>query len=143
LKSFDKPTPSKVQQLETANEIWKRLSDEYGHISEHKLASAEAAFHQLEKSSKMSMKLHIDQFTVLQQEVDYHRPEGIAPMSSVQINLIFLRSLGKEWENFPKSISTEAQKMKTEELFACVTALDESHQQRQLHQLSQLHEAQE
>jgi len=40
-------------------------------------------------TAPMPMKNYIDQFTVLQQEVDYHRPEGIAPMSSVQINLIF------------------------------------------------------
>jgi gag-polypeptide of LTR copia-type len=142
LKSFDKPTLNKVYQLETANEIWKRPSDEYGHISDHKCAAVEAAFHHLEKAPLMPMKNYIDQFTVLQQEVDYHQPEGISPMSSVQINLIFVRSLGNAWENFHESISTEAQKMKTEELYAQVTALDESRQQRQQHHLSQLHEAQ-
>jgi hypothetical protein len=52
---------------------------------------------------------------------------------------IFLPALGKDWENFHKSISTEAQEMKTEELYASSYSVDESRLQRRLQHVSQLH----
>jgi len=42
------------------------------------------AFHSLQKKDETSMQDHINEFTRLQQEVDYHR--GTIPVLSVQIN---------------------------------------------------------
>jgi len=47
-------------------------------------------------------------------------------MSTKEINLVFLTSLGEQWESFHQSNAHRAYTMKTAELFAEVTIIDDS-----------------
>jgi hypothetical protein len=73
-----------------------------------------------------SIEIHIDKFSALQQEVDYHRPASIPPMTPAQINLAFIRTLREAWFTFQKAISTRIHTMKTAQLYAEVKVADES-----------------
>ena len=107
---------TKVYQLQSAHEIWARLAEEYGPVSDIRRAQAEGAFYSLQKKDETSMQDHINEFTRLQQEVDYHR--GTIPaLSFVQINLTFLRSLGRSWAGFQQSMSPRIHTIKPATLF--------------------------
>ena len=75
---------TKVYQLQSAHEIWARLAEEYGPVSDVRHAQAGGAFYSLQKKNETSTRDHINEITRLQQEVDYHR--GTIPALSVQIN---------------------------------------------------------
>lgn len=47
-------------------------------------------------------------------------------MSTKEINLVFLTSLGEQWESFHQSNAHRAYNIKTAELFAEVTTIDDS-----------------
>jgi hypothetical protein len=64
-----------MYHLQLASEIWKRLEEKYGYISDIKRTNPENQFHQLCKKDAVSMKAHIAKFSALQQEVDSHSPE--------------------------------------------------------------------
>jgi hypothetical protein len=90
---------TKVYHLQLAHEIWKRLAEEYGAISSLKRAQASAAFYALRKQPSTTMQLHINAFTKLQQEVNYHRN---SPLPNVDVNLHsfnLLASLGRLFSN--------------------------------------------
>ena len=96
LTSLEPSEHLKVYRLRSANAVWSRLHDEYGQVSDLRRSQAETAWHALEKDASTSMKDHINQFTLLQQEVDYQRPGNIPELTITEINLNFVRSLGKE-----------------------------------------------
>jgi hypothetical protein len=54
-----------VYHLQSAAEIWGRLEEEYGYISDIKHTNAENQFHHLRKSDSDTMESHIDKFTAL------------------------------------------------------------------------------
>jgi hypothetical protein len=112
---------TKVYRMKSSHDIWQRLSEEYGAISHARLAHAEAAFYTLQKQPETSLQTHINEFTALQQEVDYHR--GTNPLlSNIQINLAFLHSLGDDWKSFQKSLGNQINTLKPATLFAEVLA---------------------
>ena len=113
---------TKVYQLQSAHEIWTRLGDEYGVVSDVRRAQAESAFHLLHRKPETPLQTHIDEFTKLQQEVDYHRGD-IPPLSNIQINLTFLRSLGDDWRSFQQSMAPHIHTIKPATLFAEVLQL--------------------
>lgn len=94
---------TKVYHLQSAHDIWKRLADEYGGVSDLRRAQANAAFHSLLKRPTVPMSDHINTFTKLQQEVNYHRE---SPLSDIDVNLAFLQSLGEDWRTFQQSLGT-------------------------------------
>jgi hypothetical protein len=57
---------TKVYNLQSAHEIWKRLAEEYGAISDLKRAQASAAFYSLQKQPSTTLQQHINAFTKLQ-----------------------------------------------------------------------------
>ena len=57
---------TKVYRMKSSHDIWQRLSEEYGAISDIRLAHAEAALYTLLKQPETPMQTHIDQFTSLQ-----------------------------------------------------------------------------
>jgi hypothetical protein len=69
------------------------------------------------------MKDHIDRFVQLQQQVHYHRPPDVNPMSNTEVNLSFIHSLGESWCTFHQSINNELPTMPTSDLFARVKVL--------------------
>jgi gag-polypeptide of LTR copia-type len=114
---------TKIYHLQLAHEIWKRLADEYGAVSDLKRAQASAAFYTLQKRSSMSMPNHINAFTQLQQEVNYHRE---APLSNIDVNLTFLQSLGEPWKTFQQSIAPRLHSITPPTLFSEVLAFENS-----------------
>ena len=97
LKCLNKVDKTKVFRMTNAAEIWSCLEDEYGHISDMQWNIAETALFTLRKDSTISMDDYIDKFNSLVQEIDLHRPKEIPEMSTAQINLTFIRSLGDKY----------------------------------------------
>jgi len=126
LNALDDRELVKVYQLSTAMEIWNRLSEEYGVVSDLKYARAETALRSLQKSPTTSMKAHIDTFTRLKEERDISAPDNIGTLSTAETNLAFLASLGEPWKLFHQALGDSAHTIKTGELFAKVLAMDDS-----------------
>ena len=125
---------TKVYHLHFAYEIWKRLADEYGAVSDLKRAQASAAFYALQKQENVQMQYHINTFTQLQQEVNYHRG---SPLENIDVNLAFLQSLGESWKTFQQSIAPRLHSMTPPTLFAEVLAFELSnHPQRRIDPLA-------
>ena len=71
------------------------------------------------------MKDHIDEFESIRQKIEFHSSE---PMSMKDINIAFLISLGDSdtWKNYRNSNLHRAVNMKTVDLIAEVTIIDDS-----------------
>ena len=115
---------TKVQILRNPHDIWQRLHDEYGAVSDVRRAHALTAFYTLRKQPDQPLKEHIDTFSRLQQEVDYHRPEGSPLLTEVAVNLAFLHSLGDEWGNYIQAMGERAHTIKTSALFGEISAFE-------------------
>src|SRR5439155_14314344 len=118
---------AKVFRMTEAARIWSRLENEYGHISDMRRNIAEIALFALCKDSTISMDDYINKFTGLVQEIDLYRPTEIPEMSTAQINLTFIRSLGEKYGTFYHSISKEIHTMNTAELFGRIKVIDATH----------------
>ena len=116
----------KVQHLQNAKDIWDRLAEEFGNTSEIKYAQAEAQLRSLIKPPRMSIKDHINKFTKLKEARDFHAPENFAPLTTEQVNLAFITSLGNPWKLFHQALGDNLYTMRTGELFAKVEAMDSS-----------------
>jgi len=79
-KSLNRSELIKVYDLKLASEIWARLCTEYGNICDILYSKAELNFRSLRKEATTSMQDHINEFTRLQVDVDYHRPPGVEKM---------------------------------------------------------------
>ena len=114
----------RVAHLSSAHEIWKRLADEYGKISDLKYAQLDAKLRSIRKSSQTKMTEHIDEFERIRREMEYHS----APMNDKDVNIIFLLSLGDSdtWKNFRNSNLHRAVSMTTADLISEVTLIDET-----------------
>ena len=126
VNALEPPELIKVSHLKTAHEIWTRLQDEYGHISQIQCIKAENDLHALIKTPPTPMKDHIQEFTRRQEEVDYQRPGDIPLMTNTQINLAFMRSLGDDWKVFHQALGDRVNTLKPAELYAQVLAYDEA-----------------
>jgi gag-polypeptide of LTR copia-type len=120
----------KVYKLQTANEIWNRLKEEYGAVSEISRAHAEAAFHSVTKYGSTSVYDHVTEFSRLQYEVDYHRGT-IPPLTNIQVNLAFLRSLSEEFQTFQQATGARIHTITPAALFAEVIAYDNVNKSQQ------------
>src|SRR5579859_6445983 len=78
----------------------------------------------LHKEKDTAMNGHIDQFTKLLQDLEYHKPPDSTPKDKDTVNLTFLGSLGAEWETFWQAKGTTTRTMSTAELFTEVRAID-------------------
>ena len=75
----------RVANLDTAAEVWKRLADEYDKISELKGAQLNTKLRSIQKSPSISMQKHIDDFELLQREIEFHS----TAMSAEDVNIAF------------------------------------------------------
>ena len=72
LKVATKPAQLiRVTHLQSAHEIWQRLADEYGRISELKLAQLQTKLRSLRKSSSISVQSHVGEFERIQREIEF------------------------------------------------------------------------
>jgi len=114
LASLEPAELTKVHHLQSAHEIWKRLADEYGGVSDLKRAQANATFYSFKKPKDAPMQSHVNLFNKLQQEVNYHRE---SPLSDVDVNLAFL------WrrENYISALLLAARKGKECVSIECIS----------------------
>jgi hypothetical protein len=115
----------RVSRLRTAHEIWKRLDDEYGQVSELKRAQLDAKLRSLRKADNKKMKDHVDEFESIRQQLEFHSG---SVMSQSDVNVAFLISLGEsdDWKNYRNSNLHRAITMRTVDLIAEVTIIDDS-----------------
>jgi len=115
----------RVSHLKTARKIWKRLEDEYGQISDLKRAQLDSKLRSLRKTDNKKMNDHIDEFESIRQKIEFHSAE---PMSKKDVNVAFLISLGDSdtWKNYRNSNLHRAVNMRTVDLIAEVTIIDDS-----------------
>jgi hypothetical protein len=66
----------KVHDLPLASQIWSRLKEEYSAISDALHAKAETQFHSLRKLPTTSVQTHVNEFTKLLADTQYHAPPG-------------------------------------------------------------------
>src|SRR6266496_2077909 len=109
---------------DSASAIWNLLRDEYGQVLNIKYIRADYELHILRKDEKTSMDDHINQFTRLLQDLEYHKPANAKAKGKGIINLTFVASLGKGWEVFQQAKGQTLQTMSTSALFAEVRAID-------------------
>jgi len=114
---------TKDYQLKSTHEIWKCLTDEYDPVSDFRRAQATLELYTLQKKPSTSMQEHINEFTHLQQEVDYHR-DNIPPLTNDEVNLTFLKSLDENWKTFQQSMSPHLHSMSLSQLFDEVLVFD-------------------
>jgi gag-polypeptide of LTR copia-type len=126
LRCLDRSELIKVHNLPLASEIWTRLNEEYGAISDALYAKAETQFHSLRKLPTTSVQAHVDNFTKLLADTQYHAPPSTPKMTDAQVNLAFLRSLGPNYETFQQAMGDQTYRLKPGELYARVKALAES-----------------
>jgi hypothetical protein len=88
------------------------------------VAKASAAFYSLQKQPDTSIQDHTNEFIRLQQELDYHRGD-IPPLTNIEVNLTFLKSLGEEWKPFQQSLGSRIHEMPPVILYAKVEAFSE------------------
>jgi gag-polypeptide of LTR copia-type len=124
INSLDTADAIKVYTLTSAHEIWMRLEQEYGQISEIRRTTALHELYSLRKDQATSMDDHIRKFTKLQMMADYHRPPTNPPMNREDINLIFMTSLGDKWKVYRQAMGTRVTAMTTAQLFAEIRALE-------------------
>ena len=112
---------TKVYQLQSTNEIWTRFAQEHGAISTARRAMASRNFYQLTKASSTSIQTHIDAFTTHLQDLNYNLD---APLPDVDVNIVFLASLGSSWQTFQQSMGERVNTLKPAMLYAEVLAFD-------------------
>ena len=114
----------RVAHLQLAHEIWQRLANECGRISDLKRAHFDTKLPSLRKSSSTSMQSHVDEFERIKGEIEFHSES----MKPGDINIVFLLSLGdsETWKNFRNSNLHWASKLKPSDLFAEVILIDEA-----------------
>ena len=71
------------------------------------------------------MQEYINEFTRLQQEVNYHRGSLLL---NIDVNLAFLQSLGDSWKTFQQSMGPRLSIITPPTLFAEVLAFESSNQ---------------
>ena len=97
LKCLESAELLKVSTVQdSAPEIWNRLKEEYGQVLDIEYIRADYALHALKKDNQTSMNDHINQFTKLLQDLEYHKPENASAKDKKIINLIFIDSLDKD-----------------------------------------------
>ena len=126
LRCLERSELIKVHDLQLASQIWARLKEEYGNVSDALHAKAEYEFHSLRKLPTTSIQTHVNEFTRLLADTQYHAPPGTPKMTDPQINLAFLRSLGKDFETFQQAMGNQTYTLKPGELYAKVRAIAES-----------------
>ena len=81
-------------------------------------------YHILCKAPETSMDDHINQFSRLHQEVDYHKPPNARSKIDGMANLTFLKSLGDGWRIFQLAKGSQIATMSTSMLHAEIRAYD-------------------
>ena len=109
---------------ESAAGIWTRLHEEYGQILDLEYIRANNEYHILRKAPETSMDDHINRFTRLRQEVDYHKPLNAQSQTDGMANLTFLKSLGDGWRIFQLAKGSQIAMMSTSMLYAEIRAYD-------------------
>ena len=117
---------SKVVDCKTAGQVWEHLEHEYGQSSSVVLELWEAKLAKLMKRQDTSMQAHIDEFSLLIEQLNYHLPPD-EKWSDAKINRKFFSTLSyDEWGTYQDGLGDAIAMMKPSDLYARIKARDEA-----------------
>ena len=70
----DRATYSRIVGCKTAANAWQKLVTQYGARSDAKLSMHEEQLHYLKKTAETAMSKHIDDFSNLIEQIQFHLP---------------------------------------------------------------------
>jgi len=115
---------SKVIDCKTAHDVWETLAKEYGQSSNVILRVLEAQLSTLFKKEDTPMAEHVDTFSQLIEQINYHlKPEE--KWSNERINRTFFGTLSiDKWGSYEDGLGESIKIMVPSELYAMIKARD-------------------
>src|SRR5271154_6851039 len=121
----DRAAYSRIVGCKTAADAWQKLVTQYGARSDAKLSILEEQLHYLKKMADTTMSKHIDNFSNLIEQIQFHLPLG-KRWDDESINRRFVRSLDQtEWLAWIRATGARIATMNPVELYAEILLEDE------------------
>src|ERR1700685_1080027 len=116
---------SRIVSCKTAADGWTKLVTQYGTRSDAKLSVLEDKLFFLKKTPAVSMSIHVDNYTRLVQQIQFHNPPA-KRWEPDTINRRFLGTLDKkEWGPWILALGPRVDIMTPEQLYATIQLDDE------------------
>jgi len=120
---------SKVIDCRTAHNVWETLTKEYGQSSNVILRVLEAQLSALFKKEDTPMAEHVDAFSQLIEQINYHL-DSDEKWSNERINRTFFGTLSiDKWGSYEDGLGTSIKTMMPSELYAMIKARDAAKKQ--------------
>ena len=120
---------SKVIDCRTAHNVWETLTKEYGQSSNVILRVLEAQLSALFKKEDTPMAEHVDAFSQLIEQINYHL-DSDEKWSNERINRTFFGTLSiDKWRSYEDGLGTSIKTMILSELYAMIKARDAAKKQ--------------
>jgi hypothetical protein len=121
----DRSAYSRIVGCKTAADAWKKLVMQYGARSDAKLSLLEERLHYLKKTPETMMNKHIDDFSNLIEQIQFHLPLD-RRWDDETVNRRFIRTLDqKEWLPWIRALGPNLKRMTPVELYADILLDDE------------------
>ena len=115
---------SKVIDCKTAHDVWEILAKEYGQSSNVVLRVLEAQLSALIKKDETSMAEHVDTYSQLIEQINYHI-KSEEKWSNERINRTFFGTLSiDKWGSYEDGLGESIKTMVPSELYAMIKARD-------------------
>jgi hypothetical protein len=116
---------SHIVGCKTAADAWHKLVTQYGARSDAKLSILEEQLHYLKKTAETTMSKHIDDFSNLIEQIQFHLPLG-KRWDNEAVNRRFIRTLDqKEWLPWTCATGPRLTAMTPMQLYADILLDDE------------------
>ena len=120
---------SKVIDCKTAHDVWETLAKEYGQSSNVVLRVLEAQLSALFKKDDTSMAEHVDTYSQLIEQINYHL-QSEEKWSNERINRTFFGTLSiDKWGSYEDGLGESIKTMIPSELYAMIKARDAAKKQ--------------
>jgi transposase InsO family protein len=122
---YDRAAYSRIVGCKTAPDAWQQLVTQYGARSDAKLGMLEEQLYQLKKGAETSMSKHIDTYSGLIEQIQFHLP-STKRWNDGSINRRFLRTLNmSEWLPWIRATGDRIETMTPAQLYAEILIDDE------------------
>ena len=105
-----------IRNATTSKEIWDLLKAHYGETDQIKWIEAWHALAHLMRDSSTKHEDHVRNFISIMDDFLYHAPANFRISTGAQ-NLLFIGTLGTDWQDFHRTIRKEIDTMPPQELF--------------------------
>ena len=105
-----------IQNATTSKEIWDLLKAQFGETDQIKWIEAWHALAHLMRDSSTKHDDHVHTFLSIMDDFLYHAPADFKISNGIQ-NLLFIATLGTDWQDFHRMIRKEINTMTPQELF--------------------------